>query len=238
MQRGGSVNEALVLVVLLWAVLLLPSALRSRSSSSPHVTVGGFARAMEVLRASPSDSDGRQVLVPTDAGRVVDSAAPLAGSDARTRSGDPQRSDDRTRSGAASRSGAELRSGDRSRLQLERRGPDGSPAARHGTSTTSREELRVVSRRLWFIRLLVGTAVSLLAAIVVGGVVWGVALLSIAGTTGYVVFLRRLKVQRDEVRSVVRELAPRPASDDPPVAVAVGGDHRPSGTVRLRRWDG
>lgn len=69
-------NEALVLLVLLWAALLVPSALRSRTSS-PHVTVGGFERAMDVLRASPgnaSEGAARQLLVPGDAGRIVDNA--------------------------------------------------------------------------------------------------------------------------------------------------------------------
>lgn len=67
-------NEALILLVLLWAALLVPSALRSRTGS-PHVTVGGFERAMDVLRSSPKGSEkgnGRQLLVPGDAGRIVD----------------------------------------------------------------------------------------------------------------------------------------------------------------------
>jgi hypothetical protein len=65
------VNEALVLLVLLWAALLIPSALRSRTGS-PHATVGGFERAMDVLKAPPHRSGGRQLLVPGDAGRIVD----------------------------------------------------------------------------------------------------------------------------------------------------------------------
>lgn len=64
-------NEALVLLVLLWAALLVPSALRSRTGS-PHVTVGGFERAMDVLRSPSSRSGGRELLVPGDAGRIVD----------------------------------------------------------------------------------------------------------------------------------------------------------------------
>jgi uncharacterized membrane protein len=62
------VNEAIVLLLLLWAVLLLPGALRSRNTS-PHTTVGGFERAMAVLRNKPSQ--GRQLMVPGDAGRIV-----------------------------------------------------------------------------------------------------------------------------------------------------------------------
>lgn len=67
-------NEALVLLVLVWAVLLLPSAIRSRNAS-PHATVGGFERAMDVLRNSPTPradrGTGRPVMVPGDAGRIV-----------------------------------------------------------------------------------------------------------------------------------------------------------------------
>jgi hypothetical protein len=65
------VNEALVLLVLVWAVVLVPGALRSRNAS-PHATVGGFERAMDVLRSDARGaSGGRQVLVPGDAGRIV-----------------------------------------------------------------------------------------------------------------------------------------------------------------------
>lgn len=66
--REDAVNEAIVLLLLLWAVLLLPGAVRSRNSS-PHTTVGGFARAMDVLRAKPGQ--GRELMVPGDAGRIV-----------------------------------------------------------------------------------------------------------------------------------------------------------------------
>jgi hypothetical protein len=68
------VSEALVLLVLLWAVLLVPGALRSRKSS-PHVTVGGFERAMDVLRnegRGVGQGAGRELLVPRDAGRIVE----------------------------------------------------------------------------------------------------------------------------------------------------------------------
>jgi hypothetical protein len=69
------VSEALVLLVLLWAVLLVPGALRSRNSS-PHATVGGFERAMDVLRnegrgPGAARGGGRELLVPRDAGRIV-----------------------------------------------------------------------------------------------------------------------------------------------------------------------
>jgi hypothetical protein len=69
------VSEALVLLVLLWAVLLVPGALRSRNNS-PHATVGGFERAMDVLRSEargsgPGRGTGRELLVPRDACRIV-----------------------------------------------------------------------------------------------------------------------------------------------------------------------
>jgi hypothetical protein len=59
-RRSGeaTVSEALVLLVILWAAALVPSAVRARNAS-PHVTVGGFERAMEVLRSEQrSTPDG------------------------------------------------------------------------------------------------------------------------------------------------------------------------------------
>lgn len=65
------VSEALVVLVLVWAGLLVPGALRSRDTS-PHATVGGFARAMDVLRNDARDGSGdRQILVPGDASRMT-----------------------------------------------------------------------------------------------------------------------------------------------------------------------
>lgn len=67
-------SEALVLLVLLWAVLLVPSALKNRTSS-PHATVGGFERAMDVLRTPHRSGTGRELLVPGEgAGRIVSHA--------------------------------------------------------------------------------------------------------------------------------------------------------------------
>ena len=43
-------NPSLLLLVLVWVALLLPSAVRSRLRSSPRTTVGGFRRAMDGLR--------------------------------------------------------------------------------------------------------------------------------------------------------------------------------------------
>jgi hypothetical protein len=83
-RRGETVNEPLVVLVLvlIWAGLLVPSAFRSRSTS-PHATVGGFERAMDVLRTDVEESNmgrtpsGRGVMVPGDAGRIVE--RPLQG---------------------------------------------------------------------------------------------------------------------------------------------------------------
>lgn len=56
--------NALLLLVLVWAVMVVPTALRSRERS-PHATVGGFERAMNVLRGEPGgrvvDADGRPI---------------------------------------------------------------------------------------------------------------------------------------------------------------------------------
>lgn len=62
-------EEALLLLLILgWAAVLVPGAVRSRRSLDPHVTVGGFEEAMAVLRTRP---DGREILVPSDANRIV-----------------------------------------------------------------------------------------------------------------------------------------------------------------------
>lgn len=188
-------NEALILLVLVWAVLLVPSALRSRSASSPHVTVEGFERAMDVLRSSPSRPGkvgSRSLLVPDDAQRIVDHADPPA-TDAPAR------------------------------------------APRH------REDPAVEIRRQWFVRALLATAVSVVLAPFLGGAAWVLAGLALVGTVSYAVLLRRWKLQRDEVRSVVRELgSARTAGHGAPTQerprVAVGAEA--PGTVRLRRWDG
>lgn len=61
-------NEALLLILaFLWALMLLPGAIRARRSS-PRATVGGFHHAMEVLRDRPA---GRSVMVPHDSDRIV-----------------------------------------------------------------------------------------------------------------------------------------------------------------------
>jgi hypothetical protein len=94
------VNEALVLLVLIWAAMLIPGALRSRNAS-PHVTVGGFERAMDVLRsdgrgpgpaAARRRGVGREVLVPRDALRIVERSVDATDADAprRVRREDPR----------------------------------------------------------------------------------------------------------------------------------------------------
>ena len=62
-------DEALLAALLIgWAAVLLPSALRARRETDPLVTVGGFTHAMAVLRGRP---DGREILVPGEAERIV-----------------------------------------------------------------------------------------------------------------------------------------------------------------------
>jgi hypothetical protein len=160
---------------------LIPSALRSRTGS-PHVTVGGFERAMDVLKTPSQRTTGRALLVPGDAGRIVDHV----GID-----------------------------------------PAEEPIP------FRREDPRVQARRTWFVRLLAGTAVSIVLAVVFGGALWAVAILSSVATGAYVALLRRWKVQADQVRSVVRKLESDVAPRQVPVGAAVG-----ESSVRLRRWDG
>lgn len=67
-------NGALVVILaLVWALVLLPGAVRSRRSS-PTNSVGTFERAMDVLArrdSNPRGGDGRVIYVPSDAGRIV-----------------------------------------------------------------------------------------------------------------------------------------------------------------------
>jgi hypothetical protein len=69
------VNAALlILLALLWAIFLLPGAVRARRSS-PTTSVGTFERAMRTLArkeaAIAERSEGRYVYVPSDAARIV-----------------------------------------------------------------------------------------------------------------------------------------------------------------------
>lgn len=70
-------NLALVaFLVLLWAVVLLPGALRSRRSD-PSASAAGFEAAMDVLRRNPdrAPEGGRYLMVPGDARAVADPRA-------------------------------------------------------------------------------------------------------------------------------------------------------------------
>lgn len=70
--REAHVNLALLmLLALLWSVVLLPSALRSRRRSLHH-SMGGFNRAMSVLGGGDARrTDSRVVLVPSNPARIV-----------------------------------------------------------------------------------------------------------------------------------------------------------------------
>lgn len=67
-------DEVLLAALLIgWAAVLLPSALRSRRSTDPMITVGGFSRAMSVLRGRPQ---GREIMIPSQADRIVGRGQP------------------------------------------------------------------------------------------------------------------------------------------------------------------
>jgi hypothetical protein len=75
------VNTALILLLaLMWAVFLLPGALRARRSS-PASSVGTFTRAMDVLARRDvlirRGREGRYVYVPSDAAAIVGDRARL-----------------------------------------------------------------------------------------------------------------------------------------------------------------
>lgn len=217
-------NEALVVILaFLWALVLLPGAIRNRRMSL-RATMGGFQRAMNVLRERPS---GRTLLVPEDPDRIV--GASSGGSSA----------DDGTR--RAARGGA------------QGGGPDGAPGRDGGGSRPRAGGGVIARRRRLFVRLLMVTVGLLGAAVLAGGTMWLLLGVSLALLVGYTVLLRRWKLQRDEARRVVRHLtrerggAARQADQRPePQAVKVAGGgpvtdystgpRTPSGHVRLRHW--
>lgn len=185
-------NEALILLILVWAAVLLPAAVRAARTPSAHSTVGGFERTMEVL-SREHRPPGREVLVPADADRVVRRAAATA----------PV--------------------------------PPSAPAP---PPPVQQEDPVIARRRARFLRLLAATGASLLAAVVFGGWFWLPAVVTVAATATSVVVLRRLKLQRDRAREVVREIDLRDDPVEVREAVAVGGDGwSPGGTIRLRHWD-
>lgn len=182
-------NEALALLLLVWAALFLPGVVRARNTS-PHVTVGGFERAMHVLRSDGHGRGrGRHLMVPADPARIV--ARPV---------------DDR--------------------IEL--------------VPAMVAEDPVIARRRVWFVRALVACALTLALALLVQGAAWVVFLATASATAAYVAVLRRLKQQRDEARSVVRELDldEGVVGDGGQVAVGAEDTWVGSGTVRLRRWDG
>lgn len=225
-------NEALVLLLLLWAVLLIPGALRSRRSS-PHATVGGFSRAMDVLRARPDtgrDGQGRQVMVPVDASRIVerDQALHAVRHDA-AGPGDAGGSVPETNGDAAARSASE---------------PVGTARGTARGATPAGEDPLVARRRAWFLRLVVGSAVTLVLAVAVGNWMWLAFVVVAAVTAGYTALLRHLKLQHDQARRVVRDLdlparsAAHASGTRERVDATASGEVAVGSTVRLRRWDG
>ncbi|MCA1784107.1 MAG: hypothetical protein LC679_18625 [Intrasporangiaceae bacterium] len=99
----------------------------------------------------------------------------------------------------------------------------------------------IAQRRARFERALLGTAAALVLAVLVGGWLWPAFVLVAGGTAGYATILRRLKLQRDQARQVVRDLdlTTEGGVDASRTRVAVGGGDAGdgSGTVRLRRWE-
>jgi hypothetical protein len=166
-----------VLLVVLCAAALVPSAVRARNAS-PHVTVGGFERAMDVLRSEQQATPGRRVMVPGDPERIVQRAV---------------------------------------------REPSPAQMRRF-----RREDPRVARRRAWFERLLVASVASIAIGSFLGSWFWLVPVVVVTVTLGYTGRLRRLKVQRDEARRVVREFD-RGLDDRP------GRAARPERTARAER---
>jgi Flp pilus assembly protein TadB len=122
-----------------------------------------------------------------------------------------------------------------------RAGQTASRSARGVPNAGVRSEQPVIARRRTrFLRLSAATAVALIAAPVLGGVVWVIAALFVGALGVAVVVLRRLKVQREAARSVLTRLdLRRPAqplvdeiTGELVVAAGSGG-----GVVRLRRFD-
>lgn len=185
-------------LALLWALVILPSALRARRSS-PVSSVGTFERAMDVLaRRDPPDcvGDGRRVYVPRDAGLVV---------------------------------------GDRA----------------------SRRQAVLGRRRRVFVRLLVLTGLSAVAAFVGGGDWWAMFVMAAASFVAYVALLLRWKSHAEQAAQVIRSF-PDMSRERTVLATALGGHERelvrvgahtasgappvqpswePRPAVRMRRWE-
>lgn len=221
-----------VLLIVLWAIVLLPGALRSRRSSA-QVTVGGFERAMDVLRNRPP---GREVMVPIDAGRIVH------------RPGGAET----VVSAAARADRLEVREGDLAVVHRE-------PSARE----LERRETMARRRSLFARLLAGAGGALLVALVAGGALWWTLATLSVGAVAGYAALLRSWKLQRDQAAEVVRTIRTtdrRAEADRVPMAHAVGegpllGGHaaaggsgdvqiatrpddpwRPHSGVRIRRW--
>ena len=97
------------------------------------------------------------------------------------------------------------------------------------------EDPVIARRRLWFHRLLAATALTLLVAVVSGGWVWLAFGLTLAFTLVYVAVLRRLKLQRDVARRVLRDLGRSPRGAETTVDEAAAGAE--SDTVPRPRGD-
>jgi hypothetical protein len=198
---GATLNQALVLLGLAWATMLVPAAVRARNGS-PQVTIEGFERAMDVLRSETrsgggrSAVPGRRVLVPRDAERIVE------------------------------------------------RPVETRPVTR--VRRSPRGDGRMAVRRAWFERLLALLVLSLAVAVFVGGWAWvGVGLVAVV-TVSYAVLLRRLKLQRDQARRVLRSLRSEtptavldaePGIADPAPTFDAAADGAADAAGRRRRWD-
>src|SRR5690606_6394500 len=128
-----------------------------------------------------------------------------------------ERAMDVLRSDASRPSGREVFvPGDAGRI-VGRRASVASESARDYDRVDCRtERMLVARRRSWFVRSVAATGVTLLLALIAGGWLWLAFLLTGLPTAAYVTVLRRLKLQRDEARQVVRDLHLSGPGDGPP----------------------
>jgi len=241
-------GAVVVVLVLVWTIVLLPGAVRSRRSST-QVTVGGFERAMDVLRTRPA---GRELLVPGDAGRIVTTERHAGETPGPYEAREPyeERESYAREIHPSSREYA---------VYDEVAVHEGDVAVVHG-GPTDRERRRrqvIAQRRQAFTQAAAAALGLIVLAVVLGGaLLWTLATLATIGATGYTAMLRRWKLQRDEATAVVRTIRTtdrRTESVPSRMAHAVGetpmfGDHlqvatRPdepwqgSAGVRIRRWE-
>lgn len=223
-------NEALIIIlVLLWAVALLPGALQSRSRST-HATVGGFERAMAVLKQRP---DGRYLMVPADARRVVDKD-PGPGSD---------------------EFAPRLVSAEHPVARAGAVAPVAAPTVR--TAASGRNAGMLERRRRMFTAMVASAVFLTVVSILLGGRWWLLWGLSVASLGAYTALLLHYKRQAEMAADVVAHLPVR-APQAEPVYQRVAGDGRDmafagrglagredeswaaagaSQSVRIRRWE-